>query len=80
MHRDLEAAGLPLGDYDDVAHAALANAPPKMRAEADRKAGIAQFLLTGGKALSWPDKVRGCGKVRVDGQFAGLFNAALNSR
>lgn len=39
IERDIAAAGLPLGAYDEEAHRALANATAKMRAEAERKAG-----------------------------------------
>ena len=57
VERQLETAGLPPGVYDEAAHEKLAEMPPKMRAEAERKAEIARVLLTVGKALPWSQKL-----------------------
>ncbi|MFT4013030.1 MAG: transposase domain-containing protein [Paracoccus sp. (in: a-proteobacteria)] len=46
--REIEAAGLPAGAYDDDAHDRLAEATPAMQATALRKAEIARFLVKGG--------------------------------
>lgn len=43
--REIEVAGLPAGDYDDVAHERFAEATPAMQAIALRKAEIARFLV-----------------------------------
>lgn len=50
--RQIEGAGLPIGTYDETAHAAFATMPPAMRAEAERKAEIARFLMTAGQGLT----------------------------
>ena len=42
LERDIAAAGLPLGTYDEEAHQDLAQATPKMRDVAERKAAIAR--------------------------------------
>ena len=55
--RQIAAAGLVKGTYDDAAHAGLAAACPSIQAKALRKAVIARFLVTAGKALTWPQKV-----------------------
>jgi len=55
--RKIEAAGLPVGTCDEAAHDAFADMPPKMRAEAERKAAVARLLMTAGKLLSWPEKI-----------------------
>lgn len=46
--RQIEAEGLPAGEYDDAAHELFAAATPKMQALALRKAEIARFLTAGG--------------------------------
>lgn len=46
--REIEAAGLPAGDYDDAAHERFAEATPAMQAIALRKAEIARFLVKAG--------------------------------
>lgn len=46
--RQIEATGLPAGDYDDAAHLRFADATPAMQAVALRKAEIARFLVAGG--------------------------------
>lgn len=56
--RQISAAGLPVGTYDEAAHEAFAELTPKMRASAERKAEIARLLLTAGKALSWPQRAK----------------------
>jgi len=50
--RQFEATDLPGGTYDDAAHEAFAYLPPKMRAEAERKAEIARLLVAAGKMLT----------------------------
>lgn len=45
--REIEEAGLPAGEYDDVAHSRFAEATPAMQATALRKAKIARFLVKG---------------------------------
>ncbi|MDP5308156.1 transposase domain-containing protein [Paracoccus spongiarum] len=49
--RQIEASGLPAGEYDDAAHDRLVAATPAMQTAALRKAKIARFLvLRGGSA------------------------------
>lgn len=55
--RQIAASGLASGTYDDAAQAAFCAACPSMRAKAERKAEIDRFLVTAGKALTWPQKV-----------------------
>jgi len=43
--------------YDEAAHDAFADMPPKMQAEAERKAAIARLLVSAGVALNWTQKV-----------------------
>lgn len=62
----IDADGLRAGTYDDHAHAALAEAPATMRAEAERKAAIARALVAAGTALTWTERVR-----LVQGRFGG---------
>lgn len=50
--RDIEAAGLVGGIYDEDAHGDFAATPSKMRAEAECKAEIARLLISAGKFLS----------------------------
>lgn len=57
VQRECERGGLPSGTYDDLAHERLAKAPPKMRAEAERKAAVARLLLTAGAVLTLTEKV-----------------------
>ncbi|NCU21225.1 hypothetical protein EOM89_10975, partial [Candidatus Falkowbacteria bacterium] len=45
--RQIAAAGLPAGEYDDAAHDWFAKATPAMQAVALRKAEIARFLTAG---------------------------------
>lgn len=52
IERDISAAGLPLGTHDEVAHRAFADATPKMRDGAERKAAIARDLMTLGSQLT----------------------------
>lgn len=44
----IEATGLPAGEYDDAAHERFAGATPAMQATALRKAEIARYLVKGG--------------------------------
>ncbi len=46
--RQIEAAGLPAGEYDDAAHDRFAAATPVMQATALRKAEIVRYLTAGG--------------------------------
>ena len=55
--RQIAASGLASGDYDDAAQETFRAAGPSMRAKAEHKAEIARFLVTAGKALTWPQKV-----------------------
>ena len=55
--RQIEACGLKPGSHDATAQATLTAACPSMKATALRKADIARFLVTAGKALTWPQKV-----------------------
>ena len=57
IERDIAAAGLPLGTYDEAAHQDLAQATPKMRDVAERKAAIARDLMTLGAGATWAEKV-----------------------
>lgn len=51
--REIEAAGLPTGDYDDVEHERFAEATPAMQAIALRKAEIARFLVKAGAGATF---------------------------
>lgn len=57
LERDIEAAGPPIGTYDDDAHADMLDATPAMRAEAEAKAAIARDFLAIGSRLSWSRKI-----------------------
>ena len=68
IKRDIAAAGLPLGTYDEAAHQDLAQATPKMRDVAERKAAIARDLMTLGARVTWAEKVAILrGRHREDG-------------
>ena len=56
VQREIAAAGLAAGTHDDAAHERLAGASAGLRAEAERKAGIARLLVSAGKAMTWPQK------------------------
>lgn len=56
LERNSSVGGSPMGDYDDAAHMRLLEAPATMRAEADRKADIARFLISLGNSLNWPQR------------------------
>lgn len=49
--REIEAAGLPAGDYDDAAHERFSEATPAAQAIALRKAEIARFLVKAGAGV-----------------------------
>lgn len=51
--REIEAAGLPAGEYDDAAHERFTDATPAMQAIALRKAEIARFLVKGGASIQF---------------------------
>ena len=55
---EAQSAGLAPGDMDHAAHAELVKVHPTYRAAAERRAAIARFLLTEGKALTWPQRAR----------------------
>jgi putative transposase len=57
LERDIEASGLPVGSYDDDAHAALMEATPAMRAGAERKAEIARDFHAIGDRMTWAEKL-----------------------
>lgn len=57
IERDISAAGLPLGTYDEEAHRAFFDATPKMRDAAERKAAIARDLMTIGTHLTWSERI-----------------------
>lgn len=57
LERDIEASGLPVGTYDDDAHADMLDATPAMRAAAEAKAAIARDFLAIGSRLSWSRKI-----------------------
>lgn len=52
--RQIEASGLPAGEYDDAAHDRLMAATPAMHAAALRKAKIARFLVLRGGSADTP--------------------------
>jgi putative transposase len=56
LARAVATAGLEPGAFDDVAHAAFLEAPETMRAEAERRAAIAVFLLKLGDAVTWAER------------------------
>lgn len=51
--REIEAAGLPAGDYDDAAHERFAEATTAMQVIALRKAEIARFLVKAGAGAAF---------------------------
>lgn len=57
IERDIAAAGLPLGTYDEAAHQDLAGATPKMRAGAERRAAIARDLTALGSQVPWAERI-----------------------
>ena len=57
LKRDVEAAGLQVGTYDDDAHADMMDATPAMRAAAEAKAAIARDFLAIGSRMSWARKI-----------------------
>jgi putative transposase len=57
IERNITAAGLPLGTHDEAAHQDHAQATPKIRDVAERKAAIARDLMTLGAGVTWAEKV-----------------------
>ena len=57
LERDVEAAGLQVGTYDDDAHAEMMDATPAMRVAAEAKAAIARDFLAIGSRMSWARKI-----------------------
>ncbi len=57
VEREIEAAGLFGGTYDEEAHTNFMKMTPAMRDGAERKAEIARFLLSVGKLLPWSQKI-----------------------
>lgn len=55
--RSAEQTGLPVGEYDDEAHATFWQAPASMRAEAERKAQILYPLQSIRHQSRWPDRL-----------------------
>lgn len=58
LERDCELNGLQGGTYDDAAHEALLAAPPKLRAEAERKAEIVRYALHMKRHVGWSELQR----------------------
>ena len=52
IERNITAAGLPLGTHDEAAHQDHAQATPKIRDVAERKAAIARDLMTLGAGVT----------------------------
>ena len=57
LERDIAASGLPVGTYDDAAHAGMMDATPAMRATAEAKAAIARDFLAIGSRMTWGEKL-----------------------
>ena len=57
LEQDIEASDLPVGSYDDDAHADMMEATPAMRAAAEAKAAIARDFLAIGSRLIWFRKI-----------------------
>lgn len=57
LMRCAEDSGLPVGAYDDDAHATFWKAPPTMRAEAERKAAIVCYLVSIRDQAGWADRL-----------------------
>lgn len=55
--RRIANANLPMGIYDEDAHADFLNVPTSMRREAERKAGIAEALLKVPTTANWAERV-----------------------
>ncbi len=55
--RQIAAAGLTQGTYDDDAHARLMAAPASMKAAAERAAAIARYMVPRRGAVQWADLV-----------------------
>lgn len=56
LEREVERAGLPLGLYDEEAHASFSKAAASMQETAERRAAIARVLLTIGDEIPWADR------------------------
>lgn len=63
--RQIEAAGLPSGEYDDAAHDRFTGASPLMQAVALRKAEVARFLVAGGASAERGLTTALCDQVRA---------------
>ena len=61
--RQIAAAGLEAGTPDEAAHRHFMTACPSMRDKAEHKAAIAGFLVSAGKALTWPQKAAAVAKT-----------------
>lgn len=57
LERACEEGGLPVGNYDDAAHAAFLAAPASLRAAAERRAAMARYLLTVRAHTGWPERL-----------------------
>lgn len=55
--RRISNVNLPMGVYDEDAHAAFLNVPTSMRREAERKAEIAEALLKTLTTANWTERV-----------------------
>ena len=77
LERDIAAAGLPLGTYDEAAHQELAQATPKMRDVAERKAAIARDLMTLGAGVGEPNARKLAAERRRIGERIGMGNMLL---
>ena len=58
LRHDLETLHLCPGTYDDDAHDVFMQASPSRRARAERKAAIAQLLVSLGSSVGWPERIR----------------------
>ncbi|WP_203228028.1 hypothetical protein, partial [Roseovarius dicentrarchi] len=58
LSREIEAAHLAPGTYDDDAHASYLAASASLRAKAERRAAMVRLLKAVGSEVSWGDRLR----------------------
>ncbi|WP_162497500.1 hypothetical protein, partial [Roseovarius dicentrarchi] len=58
LSREIEAAHLTPGTYDDDAHASYLAASASLRAKAERRAAMVRLLKAVGSEVSWGDRLR----------------------
>ena len=94
--RQIAASGLEAGIPDEAAHRRFITACRSMRDKAEHKAAVARFLVSAGKALTWPEKTAAVARTfgakgnseanlkkllsRVEGVYPANFAPALLGR